>query len=218
MALNTPSFQKISPNNPSSGKNSSLSGTLAQKRKLNQIMPMDPAPLFQTNLPSDRDLPTTDRPLLANPNQVFLPIDKYQSTISEVNSQGDQMPIPQVWPQVLTPTISRASGNNPSGSFGQEQNSHMLSSKGPKGTMDSLPETLENFGKKDAGAFLKFRQQNSFDKETVNFAQKKNFLTMRTFQSNWSQSNMEGESDFVGRSPFEGGSSAKNESSGRENY
>ena len=82
--------------------------------------------------------------------------------------------------------------------------------------MDSLEETLENYGKKDPGAFLKIRPQNSFDKETVNFAQKKNFLTMKTFQSNWSQSNMEGESDFVQRSPFEGGGSAKNESSGIE--
>ena len=96
MALNTPSFQKISPNNNGSGKNASLTGTLAQKRKLNQIMPMDGPKPHQTNLPSDRDLPTTDRPLLANSHQNFIAQDKYQSTISEVNSQGDQMPIPQV--------------------------------------------------------------------------------------------------------------------------
>jgi hypothetical protein len=96
---------------------------------------------------------------------------------------------------VHTSTISRASGKNQSGEFGQLENSLMLSSKGPKGTMDSLPEIIENFGKKDPRAFLGITKQNTFDKETVNFAQKKNFQTMKTFQSNWSQSNMNDNSE-----------------------
>lgn len=93
VALNTPSFQKITPINNPGSKNTSLSGNLYQKRKLNQIMPTDTSRPNQTLLPSDRDLPTTDRPLLAISNPNNIQADKYQSTISEKDSTAEPVPI-----------------------------------------------------------------------------------------------------------------------------